>query len=184
MQPLAGQPAHLQGGVTNAQYWRVPTSADQVERGQPHKKQGTRALNRGTHRCQQTAAPASAAVKVIDSHLDPAAVHVREESGGMDAVVGNLEDRVRDVRLDPGAGARSNLVVGGVESQASLGVVVEHVAIAVAQKREHARPMSGVVEPLQLQAAVDRVVSDLEVQHRGAHVGAEERRPGMPCASA
>lgn len=175
MQPVAGQLAHLQVGVTDAQHWWVPARADQVERGQPHEEQGLGALDRGAHRCQQSAAPTTAAVAVVDSHLDPAAVNVSEEGGGMDAVVGDLEERVRDVRLDPGAGARSDLVVGGVESQASLGVVVEHVAVTVAQEREYARPMSGVVELLQLEAVVDRMVRDLEVQHRGGRVGAKER---------
>ena len=116
MQPCAGQPAHLQVRVTDPQHWWMPARTDQVEHGQPHEEQGTGALDRGTHRRQQSATPTTAAVTVVDSHLDPATVNVREEGGGMNAVVEDLQDRVGDVRLDPGAGARSDLVVGGVES--------------------------------------------------------------------
>lgn len=94
MQPLAAQPAHLEVGVTDAR------STGGCPPVRTRSNAGSHTRNRELRLSIEALTGASSpprrrprAVTVVDSQLDPATVNVREVDGGMDALVGDLQQR-------------------------------------------------------------------------------------------
>ena len=84
-------------------------------------------------------------------------------------VVADVEPGRVDVGLDPGTQLTAHLGKLWVQRQPRLPVDVEAPVLAALEQDDHPRALGRVVEHLQLQALVDGVVDDLEVEHAVDH---------------
>lgn len=101
-------------------------------------------------------------------------------------MVRDLEMRGANRGLDPLPQATADLVSSGVDGQPRLPVAVDAAVLPPGQQHHHPVTVPRIVERLYLEAGIEWVVGDLEVQHPVDEVdaqieGAQQRLRGRRC---
>jgi hypothetical protein len=176
VQPRTGQAPGRGHTATDADHRLEGTPTHQVEAVQVDEQQRTWLVDAGAHGREQLTRPPSPRIPVVHGDLDGASVDVREARLGHHPVGADLQPGPGEVGLHPPARAPAELVAAAVDRQSGLDVVVHAPVVATLQERQHPGAVLRVVEPLQLERLVHRVV-ELAVDHERPLLDGEPEGP-------